>query len=161
MKENFYRYQTNRVLILLVWGLANTAAGLVGAILSGVKFWRHFWLQAFAWGAIDAGIALLGIRSQRRKEAAGGEAITPAVARDIRNFHRVLLLNVFLDTGYVISGVFIRRYGVKKKSQTLGGIGAGFQFQGLYLFFFDLLLDLDLRRQWLNRLQSNRPKSRV
>ncbi len=162
MAKNFYRYQRNRTQILIFWGAANTLIGMVGAVGSKNKFWRQFWLQAFAWGAIDAIIGLVGNRSQtRRLEAeatntatranADEEPLSSAVVKDIRNFYRVLLINVFLDVGYVLSGEFIRRWAVKNKRPDRRGIGVGFQFQGLYLFLYDFTLAVEVKQRWISK----------
>jgi hypothetical protein len=159
--KEFYRYQRKRTQILLIWGVANTVTGLAAGIRAKNKFWRQFWFQAFGWGAIDALIALAGIRSQAKKLGAEDKAsaqssdekpLSSAVVKDIRNFYLILLVNVFLDMGYILSGEFIRRWGVRTERPDRQGIGRGFQFQGLYLFLYDLMLAMEVKQRWISKL---------
>ncbi len=148
MPDNFYSYQHKRLAILLGWGTANTVGGIAGTVASwGNKFWRQFWLQTLSWGAIDALIALAGRRSASKK--LDGTQLT--VSKDIKSFRRILLVNVFLDVGYVLSGEYFRRRGRKSGKPEPQGMGAGFQVQGLYLFFYDLFLFLEVTRRWARR----------
>ena len=146
-QENFYEYQARRTRILLVWGLGSTAIGLIGRLVSQQKGARQFWLQNFAWGAIDAAIAIFGLRSVNKK-LAEAKPNPQKVSKDIRAFHRILFINTFLDIGYVFSGVGITRSGLINKEMR-GGIGAGFIVQGLYLFIYDFLLARETKSRWL------------
>ncbi|NWJ97653.1 MAG: hypothetical protein HXX20_17840 [Chloroflexi bacterium] len=150
--ENFYQYQRKRLFILLGWGLGSTLAGL-GALFTKKKSWRHFWLQCLSWGAIDALIALFGLRMQTEKlkdytPSAPNAPLPETVKQDITRYHQVLFVNVFLDFGYILSGEIIRHKG---KTSERRGMGYGFIVQGLFLFIYDLLLDLEIRRRWLKR----------
>jgi hypothetical protein len=157
--KNFYLYQRKRTLILVIWGIANSLIGIGGVVRAKNKLWWHFWLQAFCWGIIDALIGLVGIRSQTKKLNSEDESLvsseekpsSPTLVKDIQNYHRILLINVFLDIGYIIGGELIRRWGVKTARLDRQGIGGGFQFQGLYLFFYDLTLTLEVKRSWLSK----------
>lgn len=154
MEDNFYQYQRQRLLILLGWGLVNVSGG-VGALVKN-KFWRQFWLQCFSWGAIDALIAFFGRGSAARKLArypalAQNPNLPAPVKKEIRNFHRILLINTFLDVGYVLSGEIIRRKGRSAGKAEREGMGVGFMVQGLFLFVFDALLTLEMRRRWLEK----------
>lgn len=158
MEENFYQYQRRRLLILLVWGVGNVLGG-IGSLLSKNKFWRQFWLQAFSWGAIDALLAVGALRSQTKKletypASASDQKVLPAsVQKDIKSYHRILLINTFLDVGYLISGEFLRRWGKQNGRADRQGIGVGFIVQGLFLFIYDLLLTLETNRNWLSKIK--------
>jgi hypothetical protein len=156
MDENFYQYQRKRLLILLGWGLANTLVGL-GGLFTKNKFWRQFWLQCLSWGAVDALIAGFGLRMQTEKlkdypPSAPEQTLPESVKKDITSYHKVLFVNVFLDLVYILSGEIIRRKNKTSKRPDRQGIGLGFIVQGLFLFIYDLLLDLEIRRNWLKKV---------
>jgi len=146
MKPNFYQYQRDRTRILLIWGLANVGGGAVGSWLNQLKFWKQFWGQALGWGAIDALIAVFGLRGVSKK------LLKPpsqqAVAKDIRFFHRLLFINAFLDVGYIVGGLIIRQRGSFDR-EVRAGIGAGFVVQGFFLLVYDALLAREVKRRWL------------
>jgi len=60
-----YRTITRR---LLVWSGLSVGVGSV-LFLTGVPVLRGFGIQAAAWGAVDAAIAVLGARAARRRRA--------------------------------------------------------------------------------------------
>ncbi len=146
MRPNFYQYQRERTRILLGWGLANVAGGAVGGWLNRAKFWRQFWGQALGWGAIDALIAVFGLRGASKKLS--HPPSQQALAKDIRFFHRLLFINAFLDVGYMAAGLIIRQRG-KFDPQVRAGIGTGFVVQGFFLFIYDSLLAREVKRRWL------------
>jgi len=153
-ESNFYQYQQKRTFILLAWGLGSTLLGLVGSLVSRSKLGRQFWLQAVAWGGIDAAIAGFGLKGQAQKiELAAKDQIEPAtLAKDVSSYHRILLINVFLDVGYVLSGEALRRWAKAARREDRQGIGAGFIVQGLFLFGYDLFLTLEVGQGWLKRI---------
>ena len=57
---------------LLLWSALSMAAGALLLAFGASPWWRGFGLQALAWGAIDAAIALFGQRSARKRRAAAG-----------------------------------------------------------------------------------------
>lgn len=154
MEDNFYHYQQKRTQILLGWGLGSAVTGLA-VLLSKDKFWRQLWLQNFSWGGIDALIAWFGLRAQAKKlQQYTGKMppVLPAeVKKDIKNFHRILLINTFLDVGYVGTGLVVWRNGQREKRPDRQGIGIGSIVQGLFLFVYDLALTLEVARRWLKR----------
>ena len=148
MRDNFYSYQQRRLSILLGWGLASAAIGS-GMQFITQEFWNQFGLQALAWGAIDAALALVGIRSARSKERLYeqkelGGADEEKEARTIR---RILLINAGLDSLYILSGSWvIWRFQMRSDRQ---GIGVGILVQGAWLLLFDALLARDVKKRWL------------
>src|SRR5579883_1502982 len=139
MNEDFYTYQRQRLGILLGWGGASV---LVCGVLQCVPglFWRQVGLQCALWGAIDAVLAILGRRSARAK---AGRALAPAdEQKDRRGFRRILLVNAWLDVGYVLCGAWL----IWRLKQH--GIGAGILLQGAWLLLFDSLLAREVKRRW-------------
>jgi hypothetical protein len=129
----YYQAITRR---LLVWSVISAIACLV--LLTLGRFAQGIGLQAIAWGAIDAGIALVGGWVARRRRARLAEPSAPEVlSREAQSLHRILLINTGLDVLYVAGGVAL--------TLTLGvdnpfwrGNGWGIVVQGGFLFFFDL-----------------------
>lgn len=149
MQDNFYGYQQRRLSILLGWGVASAALGGIMQLFAQ-DFWKQFGLQALAWGAIDAALALVGIRSARNKERRYeqkelGSADEKKEARTIR---RVLLINAGLDALYILSGSWvIWRFQMHTDRQ---GMGVGILLQGAWLLVFDALLARDVKKRWLS-----------
>ena len=129
----YYRTITRR---LLMWSIVSVTAGV--ALLFFGPLWQGVGLEAIAWGAIDAGIALVGGWVTRRRRAGLADALAPEVlSREARNLRRILLINTGLDVLYVAGGVLL--------ALTLGadspfwrGNGWGIVVQGGFLFLFDL-----------------------
>lgn len=139
MDEQFYTYQRQRLGILLGWGGASV---LLGGVLQCARnlFWRQVGLQCVLWGAIDAVLAILGRRSaQSKAERAPASADEQ---KDVRDFRRILLINAWLDVGYVLSGAWLI-WRLKQR-----GIGTGILLQGAWLLLFDSLLAREVKRRW-------------
>jgi uncharacterized protein DUF6992 len=123
---------------LLIWGGTSMVAGLV-LLMLGDPFWRGFGIQAAAWGAVDAAIAVLGSRAARRRRAGQADALEHTrLLQEERNLRRLLLVNTGLDVLYVAGGMAL--------ALTLGagdaawrGHGWGIVVQGAFLFAFDLV----------------------
>jgi esterase/lipase len=124
---------------LLRWSAASIVAGAVLLLLPGNPFWRGFGIQALAWGAIDAAIALFGWRAARRRRSAQPDPLAPDIVdREANKLRRLLWINTGLDVLYVAGGLAL--------VLTLGatnaywrGHGWGIVVQGAFLFAFDLL----------------------
>jgi len=106
---------------LLVWGAINMLAGIF-TLFSPSELIRGVLLQAFFWGLID-GILGLGI-FLRKKEF------------DLEKIKKILLVNVYLDVGYVVVGILLILFG---GNAFLMGNGLGVIIQGLFLFIVDLI----------------------
>ncbi|GAB4163090.1 MAG: hypothetical protein Fur0021_37930 [Candidatus Promineifilaceae bacterium] len=118
---------------LLRWGQLNVALGMA-LWLSGRPFWRGFGSQAVGWGAVNAGIALWGRRSNRKKEK-DLQANTPAaLAKEAAGLRRLLGINAALDVLYIVGGLRVVHSGGEKWR----GHGWGIVFQGGFLLLFDL-----------------------
>ncbi len=132
MIVDFQRFLSLR---LLLWSLL---CGLGGLLLwiSGDPFWRGFGLQATAWGAVDAAIALYGLRGLTGKLAA---AFDPAEsARRTRWLRRILGLNAALDVFYIVGGLALALT-LGRSQPFSAGMGWGIVLQGVFLLLFDSL----------------------
>lgn len=121
---------------LLLWSALSVVAGAL-LLLTGGDFWRGFGVQALAWGAIDAAIALFGQRSAARRRARGPHS-AEALAREAANLRRLLWINTALDVLYVTGGLVLL-YTWGAQNPFAAGNGWGIIAQGGFLFFFDLL----------------------
>jgi len=130
VQENFYGYQQRRLSLLLNWGFLSMIAGLV-VQFNSKPFWKQFGLQALLWGAIDAALAVFGLRSASQKENRYtlGKPSFHDEAKDARVFYRILLINTGLDVLYVASGTWLmQRF---KEHADRRGMGLGILVQGL------------------------------
>ncbi len=121
---------------LLLWSALSAGAGAV-LLLAGADFWRGFGIQALAWGAIDAAIALFGQRAAARRRATGPHAAA-ALAGEAVKLRRLLWINTGLDLLYVTGGLVLL-YTMGTQNRFAGGNGWGVIVQGGFLFVFDLL----------------------
>lgn len=142
---NIWHFQARLTSRLLKWAVANL---LGGALLAGLPhpFWRGFGIQSAGWGLVNALIASWGSRSARKRQASLPDAYTPErQALEARGLRRLLWLNCILDVFYVLGGLSLIRS--REKSDRAGrGHGWGILVQGSYLFFFDLIHVLLIRR---------------
>ncbi len=148
MHDNFYNYQQRRLSILLNWGIASAVVGTSMQLIPQ-DFWKQFGLQALAWGAIDAALAFVGMRSAKNKERRyeQKELVRADEGKEARTVWRILLVNAGLDCLYILSGSWvIWRFQASSDRQ---GMGAGILLQGAWLLLFDALLARDVKKRWL------------
>jgi hypothetical protein len=118
---------------LLLWSALSMLGGAL-LILFLTPFWRGVGVQSVVWGVIDAGIALFGLYTMRRKRF-HPEANTPQVLRrEARALRRLLLVNVGLDVFYVVAGVVVL---LTFDTPFAHGNGVGVLIQGGFLLLFD------------------------
>ena len=124
-----HTFGRNVSLRLLLWSVLSMA---VGGLFwrRGAPFWLGFGAQAVGWGAIDALIALSGLRPGRQPPA--------DPTRAARNLRRLLWFNAALDVGYMAGGVWLAR-SKGRDDANWRGQGWGIVVQGAFLFVFDLV----------------------
>ena len=123
---------------LLWWSIGSILAGLA-LLLWGDAFWRGFGIQAAAWGAVDAAIALLGWQASRRRQRAYFDPrAAEVVEREAIKLRRLLLFNTALDVLYVAGGLILVLT-LGKRDAAWRGHGWGIVAQGGFLFLFDLV----------------------
>lgn len=118
---------------LLVWSALSILGGAL-LILLLTPFWRGVGVQSVVWGAIDAGIALFGLYTIRRKRARPEANTLQALRREARSLRRLLLVNVGLDVFYVVAGVVVL---LTFDTPFAHGNGVGVLVQGGFLLLFD------------------------
>jgi hypothetical protein len=141
-QQNFFAYQRRALRPLLAWGVGSTVLGTL--MLPARGFWRHFGIQAAAWGAIDAALAIAGRRRAllRAEELASGQLDDGAAVREAAQFRRVLRVNAGLDVLYILSGLLTAAIFRRRADRV--GLGVGIAVQGLFLLIFDALLARDV-----------------
>lgn len=100
-------WQRERALVrtTVAWGLASVIAGLGMAAKTRDPWQRSLALQTAGWGAVDLGIAALGLRLQDRRMRRLPDAYAPPAQEAERvKLRRVLLVNAAADVGYVALG---------------------------------------------------------
>lgn len=123
------------------WGIASVVVG-AGLASRRRPDLRHAGLQAIAWGAIDAALALNGRIGARRKQAQPPSETNAAA--DAGRMRAIVAINALLDCGYIAAGlVLAERAGYRLDRR---GMGIGIAVQGLFLLVYDTLLALALGR---------------
>ncbi|MDA3948763.1 MAG: hypothetical protein PF508_06000 [Spirochaeta sp.] len=124
---------------LLTWAVPSIVVGALG-LLATASFvpspvLRGIALHALLWGAIDAGLAGAGrIRSRRDAAAYPDEYRDVAAGRKLR---RTLLINGFLDIGYIAIGVAL--IVLFPEDRFIIGNGIGVLIQAVFLLLFDFI----------------------
>jgi len=142
---NIWEVQNRLTRQLLTWAGASLATG---ALLSSLRdrFCKGVGAQFMGWGAIDALIAILGGWISRKRRAGLVPAEIPSVeAKQRQDLERLLRINTFLDILYVAFG-FLLIFRRRGEDRFWWGSGWGIVIQGAFLFFFDLIHALRLRR---------------
>lgn len=118
---------------LLLWSFLSVVFGLL--VFGRGDFWHGFAIQAFVWAAVDAAIALFGLRSSLPKLF---QPVDLRVAeKETQKLRKILWINTVLDVLYITGGslLFLLR---GANDPFLAGTGIGIIIQGGFLFFFDL-----------------------
>lgn len=143
LEYDFYAHQTQMSAVLLGWG--------VGSMVMGALWWRvpnksrqATGTQFLVWGAIDAALALNGLRTVGREaiDYADGKLSEADVDQKARVLRRILWVNYGLDNLYMIWG---GRWMQSDKPQRRGA-GIGIFVQGAFLWIFDYLYAIGIRR---------------
>lgn len=151
--KSFYEYQQHALQPLKQWGLGSM---LVGSLALPVPHpvIRQMGIQCLTWGGIDAGLALLGERQARHKatQLADGALDEQQVARDIRQLHRILMLNTGLDVVYILAALGLIATSTDRPQRL--GVGIGVLVQGGFLLVYDALFAHDIGRNWPHEVAS-------
>jgi hypothetical protein len=108
--------------------------------LAGDAFWRGVAKQTSGWALINGLIARFGRRSSQARKAKLADPLDPTItAQESRKLRRVLQVNAGLDVLYVAGGIALAVTKGKEDAEWRGQ-GLGIVSQGLFLFFFDLVM---------------------
>ncbi|OZC04685.1 hypothetical protein BSZ36_10195 [Rubricoccus marinus] len=130
------------------WGAANVAGGLVLIALSDLeadRMRRAFGIQSAAWGAINMGIAGIGLASGPGE--ASGEWAAAFGAEN--GYADILLVNLGLNVGYAAVGTTMYVAGRRgaPNADLWKGHGAALILQGAGLFVLDGIAYLASRQR--------------
>jgi hypothetical protein len=142
---NIWDFSTRLTRRLLSWSVLSVALSSL-TFFSSNLFLRGLAIQFFAWGVIDAGIAIFGARASAKKQAQiqGAERLT-IEQKEARWLERILWINTGLDILYILGGLWLMQ---TKGAESLlwRGHGLGVVIQGGFLFIFDFYHALYLRK---------------
>lgn len=148
LSEGLQADQTAHLWRIGAWGAANVAGGLALVALSDAeagRVRRAFGLQSAAWGAVNVGIATIGML-----RGAGEPPADLAAAFAAENgYADVLLVNLGLNVGYAAVGtamVVASHRGVRSADDWRGH-GAALILQGAGLFVLDGIAYLGTRQR--------------
>lgn len=135
---DIWRFQNTVSRRLLWWATLNVGGGLWMQQQRN-KFWRGVAMQSISWGAINAGIAIVGSWVARLRY---NNQATPyhreVTAREERNLRRALWINAGLDVGYVLGGLLLV-WTRGTRDRLMRGNGWGIVIQGGFLLIFDVV----------------------
>lgn len=106
---------------LVLWGAINMVLGILFLIPTSDLI-KGVLLQSIFWGLID-GFLGLGIFLFKKDF-------------NLKKIKKILLINIYLDVGYVVIGLLLIFLG---GNAFLVGNGLGVIIQGIFLFFIDLI----------------------
>jgi hypothetical protein len=132
------RAQRNHLWRVAAWGGANLALGavLMGASDRSARPARFgYGLQSGIWGAVNLGIAGIGLRGG---PGAPAGSLDPAIA-SVRGYHDVLLVNMGLNVAYAGVGATLLAAGYRdvRSAGAWRGHGAALIVQGAGLLVLD------------------------
>jgi hypothetical protein len=135
--QTIYHFQKRLSQRLMIWSVLSIVIGLALQFSRSVQA-RGFGQQAATWGAIDAGIAGLGLRGAAKKLDDPAAYALATQAKERRNLGRLLWINAGLDVLYMFGGLALARRDDPDNKGWFGH-GWGIVVQGAFLFLFDLI----------------------
>jgi hypothetical protein len=128
---------------LLIWSVLSVALSTLTFFFAN-QLLRGVAIQFFAWGMIDAGIALFGAYASAKKQTKL-QSDEPAETKEANWLERVLWINTALDVLYILGGIWLMQ---TKGAESLlwRGHGLGVVIQGGFLFFFDFYHAFSVRK---------------
>jgi hypothetical protein len=99
-----WKFQEALARRLFLWGGLSLLAGALLA-LSQSGFWRGVRIQAAGWGAVDAGVATVGLRAARVRQEGGADQA--AEIKGPLSLRRWLFVNTGPDVIYVMGGAWL------------------------------------------------------
>lgn len=129
MQNPIWKFESDLTRRLLTWSVLSLLSGLY-LWFTANEFGRGFGIQAILWGAVDAAIAVVGVRTAARRKS------TADPMKEALFIRKVLWVNFGLDVLYILGGFWVIQSYTELFWQ---GTGWGIVLQGTFLFFFDLI----------------------
>jgi hypothetical protein len=142
---DIWQFQSSLSRRLIRWSAGSIVTG-AAMLLNPDRRWRGAGAQFIGWGAVDALIAWLGLRSTREKAAAPDAHDRETQQQARTTLRRVLWINTGLDVGYVSAGVVLAKT-QGRSDRFWFGSGLGIVVQGGFLLLFDLIHALLLQAE--------------
>ena len=151
---NIYRFIRKQLPLLLGWAVGSVTFGLLQRQYKNDQQ-RGLGDQFIGWGAIDGIIAASGMAGMHKNaRLLAADKIEPIKHdKDARQFEQVVWVNTVLDIGYILAGKSLVQRNPGNTYRR--GMGWGILIQGGFLFLWDLLLALLIRRYRHDNLASS------
>jgi hypothetical protein len=141
---DIWQFQMGLSARLMQWAGFSVGTGTALA-LSGDRFKQGVGGQFVGWGLIDGLLAFFGAQNAT-KQSEEPEAHAPErQAEERRNLRTILSVNTGLDVFYILGGLWLART-KGRDDEFWRGSGWGIVIQGAFLFVFDLIHALQLKR---------------
>lgn len=137
------QFQERLTAMLLGWATACIGAG-IGFGRREEPFYKGVGEQFVGWGLVNGAIAAFGATAAKRRKRLPEADSAATRAAEKRTLARLLWLNTGLDVLYVLGGALLAGRGAPDERRR--GRGLGIMIQGGFLFFFDSVNALLLRR---------------
>jgi hypothetical protein len=128
MQNPIWKFEADLTNRLLIWSILSLLFGFYAWFATN-EFGRGFGIQAVAWGAVDAAIAVVGARTAARRKS------TVDPKKEAVFIRKVLWVNFGLDVLYILGGLWVIQ---PHSGMFWQGTGWGIVLQGSFLFIFDL-----------------------
>jgi hypothetical protein len=155
--QDFYnqslKIQNTGMLVLGSWAVGNIATGAYGwANNSGEN--KYFHQMNLFWNVVNLSIAGFALYNNQRFDYLSSEG-TELLAKH-QQTEKVLLINAFLDVGYIGGGLLLRHFGnqSEKRKDLMKGYGSSLILQGGFLLVFDAVMYGIMRSHRLGFLKS-------
>ncbi len=128
-------YNQQGMLILGAWALLNLLLGSIGSFRTRGQSQAFHQMNAF-WNVVNLGIAVFGF--WQATQVAAMNFLEGLVAQ--QQIEKVLLVNVALDFGYLLLGLYLIERGRRLEKDRWIGFGKSILLQGAFLLLFDAIL---------------------
>ncbi len=136
--EQSISIQKSGMLVLGSWATFNILSGVAGTVRYKEEK-KYFFQMNAAWNTINLGIAAFGLFGAMNTDLSLNST---QIFSELNRFDRILLINAGLDLGYIGTGIYLWKRGLKQTSSRLTGYGKSIVLQGGFLFLFDSILYL-------------------
>lgn len=126
----------NNMYVLGAWASANIIQGTISASNTQGSEKAFHQMNAY-WNTVNfaiAGVGLLGIRKQMKKEYGLFANLT-----EQQKLEKILLVNSGLDLAYITTGLYLKERGMRLNNPRNEGFGNSLLLQGAFLLVFDLI----------------------
>ena len=128
-------YNQQGMLILGAWAVLNLLWGSIGSFRTRGQSQAFHQMNAF-WNVVNLGIA--GFGYWQATQVAAMNFLEGLVAQ--QQIEKVLLVNVALDFGYLLLGLYLIERGRRLEKDRWIGFGKSILLQGAFLLLFDAIL---------------------